>query len=337
MSSKAVTVMGAGIFGLSVAWELVRRGASVRVIEAEAVGAGASGGLVGAMQPHVPDQWNAKKQFQLESLLMAEDWWRTAEAAAGLSSGYARTGRVQPLADERAVAQAQARAETAADLWGGRAEWRLVPAEGGPWEPLSGSGWMIEDTLSARIHPRMALACLEAALQSKGMGVEIGTVPPGDGPVVWATGLAGLQALGQGGGVKGQALAVRFDAPDAPQIFADGIHIVPHADGTVAIGSTSERDWTDARTTDGQIEALLAKAVAACPALSGAPVTDRWAGVRPRSASRAPLIGAWPGRPGHYIANGGFKIGFGVAPKAAEVLADLLLEGRNTVPDEFRP
>ena len=51
-------------------------------------------------------------------------------------------------------------------------------------------------------------------------------------------------------------------------------------------------------------------------------------GIRPRAASRQPVLGPWPGRPGHFIANGGFKIGFGMAPKAAQAMADLLLEGR---------
>jgi glycine oxidase len=43
-----------------------------------------------------------------------------------------------------------------------------------------------------------------------------------------------------------------------------------------------------------------------------------------------------PGRPGHYVANGGFKIGFGMAPGVAEVMADLLLDGRDAIPDAFR-
>jgi glycine oxidase len=72
------------------------------------------------------------------------------------------------------------------------------------------------------------------------------------------------------------------------------------------------------------------------PILHGAAVVARWAGVRPRAASRAPLLGAWPGRAGHYVANGGFKIGFGMAPKVAEVMADLVLEGRDEVPEGFR-
>jgi glycine/D-amino acid oxidase-like deaminating enzyme len=162
------------------------------------------------------------------------------------------------------------------------------------------------------------------------------------GPVIWATGTDGLRALAEatgrtaGGGVKGQALLLAHDAADAPQLFVEGLHIVPHADGTVAVGSTSEREWTDDAATDDRLDALHSAAVVACPALAGAPVVARWAGVRPRARSRAPMLGPWPGRPGEFIANGGFKIGFGMAPKVAEVMADLVLEGRDAIPDGFR-
>ena len=77
------------------------------------------------------------------------------------------------------------------------------------------------------------------------------------------------------------------------------------------------------------------RARANVPALRAAPVLARWAGLRPRGRSRAPMLGAWPDRPGHFIANGGFKIGFGMAPKVAEVMADLMLEGRNGIPPGF--
>jgi glycine oxidase len=72
------------------------------------------------------------------------------------------------------------------------------------------------------------------------------------------------------------------------------------------------------------------------PVLKDAPVIARWAGVRPRARSRAPMLGAWPDRPDHFIANGGFKIGFGMAPKVAQVMADLLLEDHDTIPEGFR-
>ena len=162
------------------------------------------------------------------------------------------------------------------------------------------------------------------------------------GITVWATGWRGLEALSQalgktvGTGIKGQSLTLRYNAADRPQLFVDGLHIVPHADGTVAIGSTSERSFDDPAGIDSQCDALHARAVAALPLLAGAPVVERWAGVRPRARSRAPMLGPWPGRPGHYIANGGFKIGFGMAPKVAEVMADLVLDGRDAIPSGFR-
>jgi glycine/D-amino acid oxidase-like deaminating enzyme len=340
MARVDVTVRGAGIFGLSVAWACLRRGARVRVIETVAPGAGSSGGLVGALSPHVPEAWNAKKAFQLDSLLMAADWWAAVEAVAGLSPGYARLGRLQPLADARAVETGRRREAEAHVLWRGQAEWQLCPATGAGWEPLSPSGWLVRDTLSARLSPRMALAALVAAVRARGADLVTGTAEE-TGAVIHATGVAGLadlsRALGRdiGSGVKGQALSLRFDAREAPQLFVDGLHIVPHADGTVAVGSTSETTWTE-DGPDDRLDSLLAKAVAAVPALSGAEIVARWAGVRPRAASRAPLLGAWPERAGHYIANGGFKIGFGMAPKVAEVMADLVMDGQDVIPDDFR-
>lgn len=339
MARVDLTIRGAGIFGLSIAHEALRRGARVRVIDPHGPGAGASGGLVGALAPHVPENWNPKKSFQLDSLLMAESWWQGVSAVGGLPSGYLRSGRLQPLADAQAVAQAQARGDEAATLWQGRALWRVVPATGAPWEPASAAGQLIHDTLTARLSPRMALAALVAAITAA--GGQVAADGPEEGAVVWATGAAGLAdlsaALGKpvGGAVKGQALSLRHDARDLPQIFVDGLHIVPHADGTVAIGSTSENQWA-APGFDALGEALLSKAVAALPMLAGAPVVARWAGLRPRARSRAPMLGAWPGRPGHYIANGGFKIGFGMAPKVAVTMADLILSGQDAIPQGFR-
>ena len=336
--SADLVIHGAGIFGLSIAWEATRRGARVVVVDPFGIGAGSSGGVVGALAPHVPENWNAKKAFQLDSLLMAGAFWAGVEEASGLPPGHARTGRLQPLADDAAVALARDRAAGADALWQGRAVWQVRRAASG-WEPPSPSGWLVEDTLSGRIHPRMALAALAGAIRARG-GV-IGGAAADDTPAIWATGVAGLADLSRdmgrnvGTGIKGQALVLRHDARDLPQLFVDGLHIIPHADGTVAIGSTTERDVTDL-STDAQLDALHAKAVAAVPLLAGAPVVERWAGLRPRARSRAPVLGAWPDRQGQFIANGGFKIGFGMAPRVAQVMVDLVLDGRDAIPEGFR-
>lgn len=324
--------MGAGIFGLSVAYACAQRGAKVRVIDPTGVGAGASGGIVGALAPHVPEQWNDKKAFQLDSLLMAQGFWDGVAALTGQATGYVRSGRLQPLADQAAVELARKRAGTATELWQGRADWQVVAASGAAWEPPSASGWLVRDTLSALLHPRQATRALAEAVKALGGQV----VKDGDtqGAAVWATGVAGLDGLGNG--VKGQAALLDFDAGGLPQLFAETLHIIPHLDGTVAVGSTSEREYQDGHVTDAALDDMIARARAAMPVLRGAQVLERWAGVRPRAKSRAPLLGVHPLKPGEFIANGGFKIGFGMAPKVGEVMADLVLEGRDAIPAGFR-
>lgn len=334
-----VTVRGAGAFGLSVAWACIKAGARVRIIDPNGVASGASGGIVGALAPHVPEQWNPKKAFQLESLLMAESWWGEVEAAGGQSSGYGRTGRLQPLAIG-ALDLAQSRGVGAETLWQGRAVWRVIDTAPA-FAPASASGLWIYDTLTARLHPAQACAALAAAITAR--GGQITTDTPDEGHVVWATGYKGLEQLTArhtrmvGAGIKGQAVLIDYDARTSPQIFVDGLHIIPHSDGTTAIGSTTEREFDDPISTDAQCDALIAKARAAIPALADVCEIRRWAGVRPRARTRAPMVGAHPFNQGQFIANGGFKIGFGMAPLCAENLADLILNGRNALPPEFAP
>lgn len=337
-----VTIRGAGIFGLSIAWACARRGARVQLIDPFGAGSGASGGLVGALAPHVPENWNVKKAFQLESLLAAEEFWRSVERAGGCSSGYGRTGRLQPIADDAAMKLAEARGKGAERLWQGRAVWQIRNCKDFEnWCPPSASKRVIFDSLSARIHPRQACTSLVSALRT--LGVHVVSEADDAGAVVHASGSHGLVQLNAefnkpvGTSIKGQAALLQHDAGvEAPQLFAESLHFVPHADGTTAIGSTSEREFDDASSTDAQLDVLVERARHIVPALREAKLVKSWAGLRPRSRSRAPILGAHPLRPGHYIANGGFKIGFGMAPKISEVMADLVLEQKDAVPDAFR-
>lgn len=361
MAMADICVVGAGVMGLSVAWACARRGARVVICEAAHPGAGASGGLVGALAPHAPEGWNAAKAFQRDALLMAGHWWAEAARAGGRDPGHARLGRLQPVQDAAALARAEARAAGAAAHWGGVAEWRLVRAEGWPGlVPESATGWLIHDTLSARIAPRAALACLLAALAARGAELRCGApFPPAPGvdgaggaggaslpharAVVWATGVAGLAALRGpdgapwGGGIKGQAALLAHVAEGAAQISAPGLHVVPHAGGHVAIGSTTERDWQEAGATDAALDAVIARARALVPALRHAPVVARWAGLRPRGPGGRAVAGPLPGLPGHWVANGGFKTGFALAPALGEALAEALLEEGEGPPEAFRP
>ena len=347
--ARHITVVGAGVVGLACAWDIARRGAAVRVVEAGRVGGRSSGGTVGALAPHAPENWNPKKQVQLDALVAAEGWWAGVRAAGGddpgYDPGYGRTGRVQPLADHAQVAAARMRVEAAARNWP-RPFGMAVTDDPGALPCPSPTGLYLHDSLTARIAPRAACAALATAVRAAGGTVEEDAGPQSpetlDGTVIWATGAPGLADLSRdlgravGNGVKGQSALLGFSAPGAAQVFAGGLHIVPHGDGTVAIGSTSEREFADPSATDAQLDALVARAREICPALADAPVIDAWAGVRPRAQSRAPLMGDWPGRPGHFVANGGFKIGFGMAPAMAAIMADLILSGEDRIPDGFR-
>jgi len=340
LATRDVTVIGAGIFGLSIAYACARRGAKVQVIERQGIGAGSSGGIVGALSPHTPENWNDKKQFQFESLMMAGPFWADIDTLSGLNSGYGRIGRLQGLADARAIDLAQQRGINARDLWQGQATWTVIDATTDPWQPPSSTGQLIHDTLSARLHPARACASLAAAIVALGGSITIGDAPH-QGTVIWATGAPGLRDLSEvlakpiGAGIKGQALLLNHDARNKPQLFIDGLHIIPHDEGTTAIGSTTEREFEKPDTTDALLDALHARAIAALPVLRGAKVVQRWAGLRPRARSRAPLLGPWPDRPGHFIANGGFKIGFGMAPRVAQVMADLVLDQNDAIPEGF--
>jgi glycine oxidase len=67
-----------------------------------------------------------------------------------------------------------------------------------------------------------------------------------------------------GAGVKGQAAVLQCDLSGMPQVYADGLHIVPHADGTVAVGSTSERIGTTPRHRP-QLDEVIAAPVRPAP------------------------------------------------------------------------
>lgn len=343
-SSRVVTVVGGGILGLCCGWELLQRGTAVRVLEAEGVGAGSSGGHVGALAPHAPDNWNEKKAFQLDSLLMAEDFWARIEEASGLPTGYGRTGRLQPVESEAAAVKLRERIAASEQQWPKQMRMRLTDRPNSPLYPESPSGLWLEDLMTARINPRAALSALAGAIRANGGEiVEQSPAHPNDltGFVLWATGTPGLEMLSRelrrpvGKGIKGQSALLRHDAAGMPQVFANGIHIVPHEDGTVAVGSTSENEFAHCET-DERLDDIIARARQICPQLETATVLDRWAGLRPRARSRAPLLGGWPGRDRHFVANGGFKIGFGMAPKIASVMAELILDGSDRIPEGFR-
>ena len=324
-----ITVIGAGVYGLSCALALLKAGHGVRVLEAGRIGQGASGGLVGALSPHVPEDWNIRKQFQLGALVSAAGYWAGVEALSGLPSGYGRVGRYIPLNDPYEAEKAHKRIEGAARLWPAEFSWQVRETVHGIAPEVAPFG-VVYETLSARISPRLAcLALAEAVRRKGGEIVENNPVSAVQGLTVIAAGVGSnallAPYLGEGKirGVKGQAALLDGGLPaGSPVIYGNGVYVIPHANGSVAVGATSENRFKDAHSLDHRLDEVLEKARAMVPGLRDARVLERHAGLRPRAPKPEAMLGQLDDTT--YVATGGFKTGLANAHRIAAALTQMV-------------
>ena len=347
-------VVGGGIMGLWAARAAAQRGMTVRLVDGKGIGSGASGGLLGALMPHMPDRWNAKKQFQFDALVTIEEEIAALEAQTGLSTGYRRTGRLIPLPKPHLRDIALRHEEDARGRWRAadrQFHWHVKEQgpDGWPGAEAAAHG-MVFDTLAARVSPRRMIEALHAALLhapnahvDEGRGVrriepEHGRAELDDGTridfkhCIIAAGVGSFQLIDDvsmlptgtsGTAVKGQAALLRAEIdPALPVIFADGVYIIAHDDGHVAVGSTSENSFADPLSTDEQLEDLLRRARMLAPRLAGAEVVERWAGLRPKATGREPMVGRHPDHQNVSVLTGGFKVSFGIAHRLARFVVD---------------
>lgn len=337
-----ITVIGAGVYGLSCALALLKDGHRVRVLEKGRVGQGASGGLVGALSPHVPEDWNRRKQFQLGALLGAAAHWAEVEALSGLPSGYGRVGRYIPLDDAYEAEKARGRVAGAARFWPQAFSWQVLP-EARHIAPEAAPYGVVFETLSARINPRLACRALAAAVARRGGEIiEHHEVHRPDGLSVIAAGVGSAPLLApyigadRVRGVKGQAALLSGGlSPGSPVIYGNGVYIIPHADGTVGVGSTSENRYTEPTRTDERLDKVLSRARALVPGLRAAKVVARHAGLRPRAPKPEAMLGQLDETT--FVATGGFKTGFGNAHAIAAALVQMLRGGAPDIPKDLAP
>lgn len=337
-----ITVIGAGVYGLSCALALLKDGHHVRVLEKGRIGQGASGGLVGALSPHVPEDWNCRKQFQLGALISAEKHWAEVEALSGLSSGYGRVGRYIPLDDAYEAEKARGRCAGAGQLWPHTFQWQVQP-EAPYIAPEAAPYGVVHETLSARISPRLACAALAGAVvKSGGEIIENHAVKTPEGISIIAAGIGSEPLLapyiGENKirGVKGQSALFSGGLPaGSPVIYGNGVYIIPHADGTVAVGATSENKFAEAASTDELLDTVLAKAIAIVPALGTAELIERHAGLRPRAPKPEAMLGQLDEHT--FVATGGFKTGLGNAHAIAAALVSIVRGEAPDIPRDLSP
>lgn len=148
--------------------------------------------------------------------------------------------------------------------------------------------------------------------------------------------LENLWGRNAGMGVKGQSAVLGgVSATDVPMIFGDHTYIIPHENGDIAVGSTSENTYADPYSVDEQLDLVIERALTICPALRSSKIKHTWANLRPRARKPDPMLGPIDGPEGLYMATGGFKIGFGIAHKSGEVLAAMIAGETVFLPKQF--
>ncbi|WP_394690364.1 NAD(P)/FAD-dependent oxidoreductase [Hoeflea sp.] len=364
--SPDLVVVGAGVAGLWLALKAARAGLSVALIERGQIGNGASGGFLGALMPHSPERWNGKKEFQFRALVDLEDEVARLEGETGLPCGYRRVGRLLPLPSGRARETALENVAQARANWGARFSFDVAHTpDKHDWPSiLWAPHGIVNESLSARLSPPALLAALstrlaalpnvtvrqELALTGIDHGRRVARLSDGSelafGHMALANGVDafgfvaeayGVPDLILGGPVKGQAALLNAAAPpDSPLVYYDGIYVLVHQNGLVAIGSTSEREFDHPTETDEQLDDLIKRARKLCPLIKEAPVVGRWANVRPRAVGRDPMLGPVPAAPHVLAMAGGFKISFGIAHRMADCLvAGLAGKKGPDVPESF--
>lgn len=354
-SAPHITVIGGGIVGLWCARMAARRGATVTLHEAATIGAGASGGMLGALMPHQPTGWNDKKQFQLDGLLSLHDEIAALEAETGIATGYGRHGRLMPISNGGKRRQSELWADAANGEWPLEGQWHVRDESPRPdWlNPQTHPHGINHDTLSARINPRLYMQAMhKAAIDHPAITIienspfSAAHLAAAEGPVILAAGLGTFDlmapwwpsTLESGRGVKGQGALVKTKTPaptDLPILYENGIYVIVHDNALVAIGSTSENEFDDASTTDEKLDEIIARAQNLCPPLAGCEIVERWAGVRPRAPGREPLIGPLPGASHIHVATGGFKISFAIAHLMAKAAVQSALGEIADMPNQF--
>ena len=131
---------------------------------------------------------------------------------------------------------------------------------------------------------------------------------------------------------RGEMIAVRPATPLALTLsWRDG-YLVPRRNGEVLIGSTSARGATEKLVTARNAATLLGRAVRMMPALADAAIVRTWAGLRPLSALRRPIIGPLRGFANVTLAIGHHRSGILLAPITAQLVAELLLHNAPSIP-----
>jgi sarcosine oxidase subunit beta len=360
-------VVGGGVYGAGVAWELARRGAEVLVLEARQVACGASGGL-GERGVRA----NGRDVRELPLIHLAYELWPGLEEQIGAPTGYERTGHLY------LIEQQQDYDGAAVQAW--MQEQQGIPTQLVPGEALREiEPYLSEQVIAALYCPKDGVADhtaitrgLAHAAQRLGAVVReqtqvVSLERQGDRVTAVLTAeqerivvkrclllLANAQVPDILRSQYGVALPVWRILPQIvltePVIPMPVYHLIGHAHRRLAIKATPDdrvmisggwRGQWNPRTGQGetrpdQVEGNVAEAVAVYPCLEGVAVAEAVAD-RPETQTLdgIPIIDLVPGTSNAFFATGWSGHGWAIAPAVCQLLAAWVYTG--TAPALLRP
>lgn len=129
---------------------------------------------------------------------------------------------------------------------------------------------------------------------------------------------------------KGQMLALRTD--QLHHVISSGDrYLVPRQNGEVILGSTVEFSGYDKDVTVEAVRRLAEWADRVVPGIGQAPLSRCWAGLRPYSPTRRPILGRVPGLDNVVLATGHHRNGILLAPITGQLISELITTGKTSL------
>jgi len=346
-----VIVVGAGVVGYAIAYELSARGAEVRVIDPRGSGRGATRASAGILAPYIEGHSRTLLRLGVCSLDQYDGFIERVSGDAGRHVEYRRTGTLQVAFDDAELQDLQQKQRALADagishaFLDGDAARRHEPhlADGVlaglliPQHAYVHASALVSALADGTAHHGGALtvAHVEAVEEHRG-AVRVAT------PDETMTADAVVIAAGSWSGsipvrlapsppvrpVRGQLLHLRLAQPTLSSIvWGTGCYLVPWQDGSILVGATVEDAGFDESVTVDGVRRLLQSGEQLVPALRSATFNEARAGLRPATVDELPIVGPSTTRRGVYYATAHFRNGVLLAPLTATLMADLLMNG----------
>ena len=353
MTDCDVTVVGAGVIGEAVAYELATRGASVTLLDARGAGLGSTQAAAGMLVPFIEGFGRPVLPLAARSLAMYDEFIERLSSDTGIGVGYSRSGSLQVSIGDESVEELKALASNAVaagvrcSMLDARETRELEPhvtpeVAAGLLTPEHGfvvagelSGALSAAAIKHGVRVLVPARARRIAERGDAIEVELENDRVTARQVVVAAGcwssqiaIDGLPALPVRP-VRGQLLQLAWSGPPLRRIvWGPRCYLVPSSPTTLLVGATAEEAGFDERTTVAGVRDLLDAACDLVPHVWQAAFTAVRVGLRPATPDELPIIGRSRKIPGLVFATGHFRNGILLAPLTARLVADLVLEYR---------